>query len=481
MKVTRLTILLSALLCLGSCSPQQVITWVVRGGASAAERGFDKMRLQQSFLYESTNLFYPNGVPSNPDILPDLSEAQVRGPNGIQQRLDDRLTALRSYVGRNSKLLGDVFGQRIAVPEGFRLVVSDTRLPQAYNTNGVITLDVKVVQAIYRGLLIDALSSEGSTKEQEAESLRAFFTLKQKVAEQSTLTSVEQFRSLAESLRTSQSIPDAVFGAVTAAVEADAMRGALSGISSGYDETLDFLIAHELGHTLLNHEDLRTRMTKSEQVAFVPVKEYAADRLAVTLALLMGNEKLTPLTLSRHQALGPDPLLNPNVGPTMFYQEGGIWYANQGAFGCPTEILNSASGHRVFFRRAYDIAGFDTQRRADEPYPTALDRLEHSNLVYRAVLAALSDAQRMSSTCAVSEETRDRYKADPEAAVRVFWERKHSEPKDDQLCRSPNSRERTCRIKTPRDADSADAGSDYSLTVPIFIHYFKAMTSSTWW
>ena len=126
-----------SMLCLSSC--------ITVEGQSSGEM---KRQMEKSFLFRSTDMFYPDGVPDDPDALPELDKKQVKQ---IAEVLELFLKGVEQAHSNHHEDLSYMFQRDLKESFNANLVVVNEGAPiSQVDPSGEITIDVKIAQAFYR-------------------------------------------------------------------------------------------------------------------------------------------------------------------------------------------------------------------------------------------------------------------------------------------------------------------------------------------
>ena len=228
-------------------------------GTSSAEM---KRQMQGSFLFASADLFYPQGLPADPATLPDLGPAQIAE---LQKQVSAMLGSLRQANTRFAPALTDLFDTPVAAEPAVRVMVVNTGRPLARIAgNGEISLDAKVIQAMFRAALVATFETEimlprikagvpnaaagvGDTEGQRV-AVREMLALKARVGELEGRSAVREAFADTD-LRSAGEDGTGWF----------AMRSLLQRSEvalRSYTAQQIFLLGHELGHSVLGHHEL---------------------------------------------------------------------------------------------------------------------------------------------------------------------------------------------------------------------------------
>jgi hypothetical protein len=321
-----------------------------------------KRNLEASFLFRSASIFYPHGVPSNPELLdPSIGRDTVRQ---LERETRRYVAALEQYHRARRDRIGQFNPRATAQPlPEVRLIVVETGQPiSRAELNGDITLDVTVLQAAFRSSLISGIrnASEPSVSEPtlsplpnrhgnatEAELLAEFLDLVKNIREAPCHTLVGDLASAVSS----DSLDSPWFKFVEFAEQSER-------IDRAYRGTVLFLVAHELGHLALRHPPI-TEVTESECARF-DAQELEADCYAAFLL----SDLFRATAVSSLFALGGE---DHHTG------------------------LSSYMGGNDFFEVMYSLAGFDRPASAKSClYPAKATRLAAVNGVADRVAAEVA-------------------------------------------------------------------------------------------
>ncbi len=324
--------------------PVLLASCVIEGKSSGQMR----KTMLNSFLFQSTDIFYPNGVPEDPnEIYPILEEKQIKA---IAKSMKGQLESLKKQHARRHAVLSDYLQSSFPKKIPGRLFITNERKPLAHvESNGDITIDVLVIQAMFRASLLCGLSESDSPfssdepvtgRTDEHALLAEFFELKHKVKITKGHTILgDLFLPLM-----GDGLESPWFKMVDYAKTSDR-------ISFRYYGVLCFLLAHEFGHIAFGHVDMADpRDENTFQRRELEADAYAAILLA---------DRLGAVNLFGGGFFGYDALTGYETFFTLGYQLAG-------------------------FREKYNLGGFR--------YPAVQTRLELAREAHSKVLDRIDAA-----------------------------------------------------------------------------------------
>lgn len=387
---------LTVLAC-AACTPREI---VVQGMSTVSMFGRQR-KAQTSFLYSSTAIFYPDGVPQRMTELPPLGPAQLAA---IRSDLERQLYLLEAELSRDAPLISAVMGRKLIKVGKLPLYLVHGNAPMAESlSDGSIVIDVRVVQAMYRGILLAAVGhpwdeqNESTSEQQQKRALATLIAAQKRYLSESPIPAVQSIR---EAHRVLREHPASEMSAAEDMLNQELEDyGALSmstTASDEYDDALAFILAHELGHIALDH----FRRLKAGEPR--PALEEEADRFGALLVVLTRNREDHP------------DWLYPNSVPKVPYH---VYRIANGGF-CSEEITYMPTGHKVFFAYGYALAGFDTLGPAvAAAYPPLDERARATREVTDTAYYAISAAQTDIGTCDSNSKLRDAALKDPAAVA----------------------------------------------------------------
>ena len=308
-----------------------------------------------SFLFRSADIFYPDGPPADPDRLPDLKPQQVREIEAIFAATVDGLKKLHT---QQKDALSGVFEYPVPDSLKTRFTLTNTGQPYArIDPKGDITIDVKVAQAIYRTALLSGLKDEsvggfrfmdwdkenlGKRATTEAEHIEQFLRLKQRVVALPGRTMIGDFAGILKDDGFKGGWHEmADIGMISVTVERH------------YFGPIQFLLAHELGHSALGHLEKRKSIADDNCEALQDM-ELEADAYA---SFLLSS------AMAKSGLLGFD------------------------FFGIKDSI-----GFEDFFKYTYELSGFEQTAGAKTcGHPPIGDRLKVVEAIYKAIQEAAQE------------------------------------------------------------------------------------------
>lgn len=341
---------------------------------------FGKQRTEQaSFLGTSTDIFYPDGVPADVSVLPKLSEQNIQA---IQQDLDIQATLLLRTVRKERMLLSTLIGKEVSDVKDQNFIVEQKDAPTlALSEAGVITLDSRVLQAIYRGVVVSATKSlvddckPAVSNQCQRLSLALVIEAREQFLKRSPITIVNKAKEVSAIAKgrpgNMEELRDVMMQRLEENIAAAAAEMLSIEASTRYDDALLFIIAHELGHRVLNHY---ARASNGERRYDL---ELESDRFAGLATVLARNQSVHPRNPVLRQLDGEMYEIT-NVGP------------------CPGRYNHEPTGHLDYFEFGYPFSGFPS---TGSDYPSREDRNAVARAVTQASISAISLAQKQKGLC----------------------------------------------------------------------------------
>lgn len=352
---------LGTALCLGAallaaCTPMGAVRNIAGNGEQIAgnlRQPGAVAAARNTYLLRSGRVFFPDNEPLQPGRLPDLSDAQV---DLITLILETELQGIRDAQSRLAATLGREFPGHDAAR--VRLTIEaearDTAWAGSQPDTGHITIDARVVQAIYRAALIATFAPESEVGTQMPMARREAFAFQRFASFRSYLAAMPSLRLLGDlrAFTRGASAPDSdpqLGRALAGASEMMNSRLADSGaiivsreLEREFLGAIRFMLAHEAGHVALSHP------IAPQSCAQAVANEYAADRYAVVVSNLAAFPRIPGNVLRGGVLIEPDEAQN-----------------------------HPSDGARPFFSYAYGLAGFDSRfaTLADCRYPSPEERL----------------------------------------------------------------------------------------------------------
>ena len=313
-----------------------------------------KDRLTESYLYKSVKRFYPDGVPSDPaTVYPQLNKRQMQA---IEQELQQFSDALAQQHLTRRQRMETALHEPVQPTIQVRFKVERTGNPTVYSPDqGQVVIDIRVLQAVFRGALLSSLGERRG-------------------AGPLTLPSDDARQVMAPDLQTERQ-RQAIQKAVDFAQQVDDTRGrsAVGDIFSilSDDDKLDspwfrmadvsmqsqslqitylgavlFLVAHEVGHTALNHHQRHAALLERTKAS-----ERTDD------SAFCGARRRYELEADAYALLLLSPYLDQSVGSPLMASMLG---------------LDRMAGYDNYFRYGYPLTGFATDTGCS--YPSSADR-----------------------------------------------------------------------------------------------------------
>ena len=332
-----------------------------------------------SYLVKSLERFYPDGVPADiNEDYPVLSSVQLKA---INSELEDVLSVIEKTHVKKYEILDALFVSDLANAPRSKLKVENLGRPTVKtSSDGVIFLDARVLQAIFRGALLEnrrlgadrGLSGFLSPWLNSPQGFDATYVPSAQTEEQRA--AIAELVQLVEDVRTTPG--HGVIGDLFAVWGEDDFTEApffrmtdfarrSQDLQNLYLGASLFLLAHEYGHLALRHHD-RLKSLKEE----FPEEDrgdesvYCSERRSIEHeADLYGLVLLSP-----YSQIGSSPPFLDFLG-----------------------IGQNLTGYRNFFQYGYDLGGFTHTSGEDCRYPTNKERYVLVEEVNRALTTARTE------------------------------------------------------------------------------------------
>jgi hypothetical protein len=261
--------------------------------------------------------------------------------------------------------MSDIIGFKVSAPIAKINLVNQT-LPRAYSSeDGVITIDVEVIQALFRGALLEGLREEKGIDLLAPTTVKPFSTQydpalateEQKFAIREFLSAISDLEKLLH-----HSEWPRLFDRPDSTKKHEVLRSAYKVLTLElrYWGALSFLLAHEYGHLALNHHShldyLINRYASVKRSLGSPFCRAAghfedeADIYSMLLLSLLSDPKLMTLAPSQAEL--------------------------------PLRMVDFATGYRNFFVYGYPLIGFTAQVEQTCQYKTNKDRFLYLDTAY---------------------------------------------------------------------------------------------------
>jgi hypothetical protein len=339
------------------CSTEEVLTGLVKNREYVADsltRPLTVSQAKDTFLIRSSRIFYPDGIPKDPAHLPDFTEPQKQA---IQSLLQASLQRVQSTQERHAALIAKHFTGFAPPPAKPRLqLLNQGQAVAGTDSSGLVLVDMKVVQAIYRSALLFVLGDERELgPQQERLAFERFAEMRGGLDGMSGLLPFSDLKGFAQGAREAggRNPLDAVMSGLVGVLESRLTDAAFVGesrrLESSFLGAIDFLLAHETAHVALRH------FPATDQCALAQQRELDADRHAVLLNLLASYDA---------------------AGRIVVTVSGGSISA-RGA-GAAAILAEPPQSHEQFFRHAYRLAGFHAALEAAKQceYPDTAVRVK---------------------------------------------------------------------------------------------------------
>jgi hypothetical protein len=236
-----------------------------------------KKKLQQSYLVLSAKRFYPGeAVPADPALLSE----ELIGDNlrPIQKELSDFAAMLRKLHEAKRENI-EKYGLKLTPKLSSKVsIVNSSSIAANTKRDGLVTVDVRVLQSIFRGAVLEMYRASGDhsptdsfvhTSEKFDESFNpSEATAEQRKAIESLLETVHQIDQIR-----GQTMMGDLFGALGDdnldgpwfQITDIAMKS--NNLQTRYVGAVLFLLAHEQGHLALNHFNRRDALEKEGAIS----------------------------------------------------------------------------------------------------------------------------------------------------------------------------------------------------------------------
>jgi hypothetical protein len=327
-----------------------------------------KHELMDSYLFKSAKRFYPEGAPKDPArISPNLNGQQLIP---IQEELITIASALRKTHEKKFAALTAYRMPQMKKKVDSRIeVISKQSTAANTDENGRITIDVRVLQSIFRGAVLETyLENRQSTSREDLPPTPKYGfedAYDPKTATADQVAAIEQLLRLVEEI---EKMPGhSIIGDFAGAMRDDGfesswfkmanLKSSSLGLQTKYAGAIMFLLAHEQGHLVLDHH-ARWNSLKRDPTAMG--SGYDANKLcdvrrsfeaeADAYALLLLSPYLT------ERGVGMLPSL--------------------GGLGLFDDMLRNSVGFRNFFIYGYNLSGFNENKGQACVYETNRARLQ---------------------------------------------------------------------------------------------------------
>jgi hypothetical protein len=326
--------------------------------------------LQQSYLVQAAKRFYPNEtLPDDPALVSPQLTGRKLVP--IQKELADLATVLKKQHASKLSIMQS-FGLQLAPKVSPRVsVVNGGRAAAHTLESGMVTVDARVLQSIFRGAVLEVYRGGGGEFDSLA-SMKAEFD----DSFNPSMATQEQRDAIAELLKTVRQIDEQKgrtrLGDVVGMISDDdfdspwfnladlSMRS--DRLQTRYVGAILFLLAHEQGHLALAHFKQRDELERADvdqatHCAGLRRFEQEADAYALLL-------------LSPHTSGDPSA----GFAVAMFDQ------------------LDDMVGYRNFFVYGYNLSGFAEHPDEACTYETNRSRYESLNKLNEVLLQRSGEA-----------------------------------------------------------------------------------------
>lgn len=347
----------------GGCSTERLLITLFENHEYVGQtlsRPLTVANARGTFLLGASRLFYPDGVPSDPDLLPDLTAKQLKE---IENLLDSVVTRVDATRLRHAALLSRAHPELRPVPGKLNItVLNQGKSVAAIEGSGRLFVDVKVVQAIYRSALLSTLIDdvgngwwsfpsiapaidefdqkliEDTTADMSKEQLAfsRFATFSSELEKMSSLQPLSDMSGFAKGARTVgdgdllERSMAGTFGVLQTRLADMAIIERSRALEKSFLGAIAFFAAHELAHLALGHFPVTLQCTEAQS------REFDADKYSVLLNAIANFDSLPRLTLR------PDGTASGRSAQAL------------------VALSSTVSDHEHFFRHAYGLANFDS-------------------------------------------------------------------------------------------------------------------------
>lgn len=334
-------------------------------------------KLQQSYLVQSAKRFYPNGtVPDNPALV----SHELTGNNlkPIQKELSEITTSLRKLHETKKAILAQ-HGLELTPKISSRVaVVNNGSIAANTRRDGLITVDVRVLQSIFRGAVLEMYrASENHSPIGSFARTSDEFDDSFNPSEATT----EQRKALESLLKTVQQIDEikgkTMLGDLVGAFGDDNLDGPWFQISeiamdsnslqTRHVGAVLFLLAHEQGHLALDHFTRRDSLESDAAASQQADKDF---RLCQGLRQLELEADAYALLL-----LSPHTLSPVEAAITDSFDE-----------------FRNIVGFRNFLNYGYNLSGFSEGEHTTCQYETNRARYENLDRLNKSLSQASASA-----------------------------------------------------------------------------------------
>lgn len=339
---TRLFLVVIAGSVLSSCSTESVIQNVFQNReyiADTLQRPVSVADARGTFLLKSSRIFYPNGIPQDPSVLPQLTAAQIKEIERLLERVIERVSLTQR---RHAPLLARTFSG-LDITRGIVgiTILSQGQAIAATEKSGRMYVDGKVVQAIYRSALLAVLVDDetvGAGKDREQLAFARFSEFNNKLGGMSSFLPLSDINGFAKSAKRNEggglldNMMFGAFGILETRLNDMALMEQSRALEEAFLGAIEFLAAHETAHLVLGHFPL------TGVCADARTREFDADQYAVLVNAMAQFDSVSKITLDRVDSGG---------------------FSASGA-AARSLMFRPEQYYRQFFRHAYGLAGFDS-------------------------------------------------------------------------------------------------------------------------
>lgn len=232
-----------------------------------------KEDLTSGFAYQTAELLYPSGsMPNSAEDFPELSKRQVRE---VQKNINEYADQLNTELGQNRSWIATQVQSSLHTDSEIKVRVTNRGVPiTRINSDGEVEIDVKVVQGVFRGSLVEGLresrfatfggSSSSNSAKSDDELLRSYLEVRDDINSTPGRGAVGMIFEMFDDEDSWGDLID--------------FRESTSSVELKFTAAIFFLVAHEMGHLALQHLE-----NPSQSQEEFTNKELQADQFAAYL------------------------------------------------------------------------------------------------------------------------------------------------------------------------------------------------------
>jgi hypothetical protein len=348
-------------------------------------------------------IFYPDGSPMDPDVLPPLTDAQLKI---IEEIVGVELQSVHQVQVQHSAFLVSRFPGHDPkrVPIQFELFANGDALAVSDSGTGMVAIDASVVQAIFRAALVsifsdssdygfdpavgETISKSSSLRATERAAFAAFSNFRWRLGNLSSFTFASDAAAMLGGMSAAEEMLDRRLHDSETILESRQLE-------SAFLNAIRFMVAHEAAHIAMGHP------VSADTCAQARANEDIADRYATIVSGLVAYQRAAPIVLES----GATP--NYQIQKSPLLEE---------------SVLAPADGSSEFFRFAYTLAGFGLAlgQISDCEYPSPRVRQEALEPYGYAYYQTFTFAQNDEALRRFGSREVKRYYRDTDPFPRVF-------------------------------------------------------------